>query len=180
MALISAGADDQAALVDEIAVMDRRLWLAAVATLPVFTLAMGPMIGLPISDFVRPMTSAVIQLALASVVMFGPGLLLLAKGLRSIRTRQLNMFTLIALGTATAWAWSVAVLVAIAHSDGSLGGVHDLYFESVSVILTLVLVGQVLELRAQGRTRASLLDLLDLAPDTAPGTGPLGPTCQNA
>lgn len=152
----------------ELAEMTRRLWVGGFATLPVFALAMGEhLFGW------RPLTSALsngVQFVLASFVVIWAGAPFFARGWRSIVSRHLNMFTLIAIGTGAAWAFSVAATLAPglfpagfrAH-DGTVG----VYFEAAAVIVVLVLFGQVLELRARENTGGAIRGLLDLAPRTA-------------
>jgi len=113
--------------------------------------------------------SAWLQFCLATPVVLWCGWPLLARGWQSLRTRHLNMFTLIGLGVAVAYGFSVVATLAPATVPHAFrhGGGASLYFESAAMIVTLVLLGQVLELRARGRTSAALRALLDLAPRMA-------------
>ena len=147
--------------------MQRRFRVSAVLTLPVFALAMGEMlpgVSLPAEQ------SAWLQLALATPVVLWGGLPFFTRGWASLANRSLNMFTLIALGTGAAYLYSLAaVLIPGVFPDSVRGasGEVPIYFEAAAVIVTLVLLGQVLELRARGRTGAALRSLLELAPQTA-------------
>ncbi len=149
----------------------RRFWVSLVFTVPVFVLAMGEMVpGNPLAGRLSPRWLAIVQGLLAAPVVLWCGAPFFARGWASIRTRNLNMFTLIALGTGAAFAYSLAAILApgafpaaFRASDGSVA----VYFEAAAVIITLVLLGQVLELRARSRTGAAIRALLGLAPDTA-------------
>jgi len=164
----SAGEEEES---PELRAMTRRFWGSLVLTLPVFAAAMGEMLpGLALHRWLSPEASAWGQLALATPVVLWGGWPFFVRGARSLVTRQLNMFTLIAIGTGTAWAYSVVATVAPGVFPdafrGPEGGV-GVYFEAAAVIVTLVLLGQVLEGRARQRTGAALRDLLQLAPATA-------------
>ena len=159
----------------ELADMTRRLWIAALATAPVFGLAMGEHLfgWRPLSAFV----SNGLQLVLASLVVLWAGAPFFARGWQSVMSRHLNMFTLIAIGTGAAWLYSVAATLApgvfpagFRTPDGSVA----VYFEAASVIVVLVLVGQVLELRARASTGGAIRALLDLSPKIAHRLGPDG------
>jgi Cu+-exporting ATPase len=155
----------------ELVDMTRRFWIGAALTLPVLVLAMGPhVIGFPTHDLVAPRLSAWLQLVLSAPVVLWGGWPFFERGWRSIVTLRLNMFTLIAIGTGAAFLYSaVATLVPgvfPAAFRGPMGQV-DLYFEAAAVITVLVLLGQVLELRARERTGGALRALLNLAPKTA-------------
>ena len=162
--VVAGGEEDDTELRD----MTRRMWIGAALTLPVLVLAMGAMLpGAPAwlaSDAARWL-----QLVFSSPVVLWAGAPLLARGWRSVRTGHLNMFTLIAIGVGTAFAYSAVALVAPGLFPHALrhGGGVALYFESAAVIVVLVLLGQVLELRARQRTGSALRALLDLAPTTA-------------
>ena len=149
--------------------MTRRFWIGLVIALPVLALEMGGHVtglkmalGHPASNW--------IQFVLATPVVLWAGWPLLLRGWRSVLTRRLNMFTLIAMGTGIAWVYSVVATVApqafpAAFRDAE--GAVAVYFEAASVITVLVLLGQVLELRARETTSGAIRALLDLAPKTA-------------
>jgi len=149
--------------------MTLRFWVAAALTLPVFLMSMLPMLGVPVGRWLGPTIEPWLQLALATPVVFWAGWPFFERGFRSIVTGHLNMFTLIAIGTGAAYFYSlVAVLfpAAIPHQFRHDGGV-PVYFEAAAVIITLVLLGQLLELRARHRTGAAIRELLSLAPPVA-------------
>jgi P-type Cu+ transporter len=148
--------------------MKRRFLVSAVLTLPLFVLAMAGMAGWAPAR-VSWATAPWAQFVLATPVVLWCGWPLLVRGARSLATRRLNMFTLIGLGVVVAYgysAWAMVAPSAVPHAFRH-GGQVALYFESAAMIVTLVLLGQVLELRARGRTGAALRALLDLAPKTA-------------
>jgi Cu+-exporting ATPase len=160
------GADD-----DELVRMRRRLIVSAALTVPLFLLAMGEMLpGDPIGHAFGATTLLAMQLVLATPVVLWGGAPFFQRGVHSVRTRRLNMFTLIALGTAAAYGYSVVATFAPSLFPPAMRGhrgVVSVYFEAAAVITTLVLLGQVLELRARSRTRGALQSLLQLAPKTA-------------
>jgi Cu+-exporting ATPase len=148
--------------------MARRLRIAVVFTVPLFLLAMSDLIpGQPVQTALGHRLLAWIQLALATPVVLWCGWPFFQRGWTSIRTGRLNMFTLIALGTGVAYGYSLVATLApgLVPSSGAHG--VPIYFEAAGVITALVLVGQVLELRARSRTGAALRALLGLAPKTA-------------
>ena len=153
----------------ELADMSRRFWIGLALAAPVFVLEMGshiPGLALPIDHRL----SSWIQFALASPVVLWAGFPFYQRGWASIRSRHLNMFTLIAMGVGVAWTYSVAAVFAPgafppAFNDAM--GTVPVYFEAAAVITVLVLLGQVLELRARERTSGAINALLDLAPKTA-------------
>jgi heavy metal translocating P-type ATPase len=147
----------------------RRFWIGLALTLPVFALEMGGhMAGL--GHLIERGTSNWLQLLLASPVVLWAGWPFFVRGWQSLVNRSLNMFTLIALGTGVAWAFSVVATVAPGVFPPAFRG-HDgsvaVYFEAAAVIVVLVLLGQVLELRARERTGGAIRALLDLAPAMA-------------
>ena len=148
--------------------MQRRFWIALALTVPLVLYAMAGMGGLLPATLAGASLSWV-QFALATPVVLWCGWPLLTRGWRSLATRQLNMFTLIGLGVGVAYGFSVVATLAPALLPESLrhGGHAALYYESAAMIVTLVLLGQVLELRARHRTGAALRALLDLAPKQA-------------
>ncbi len=148
--------------------LTRRLWIGGALTLPVFLLAMGHLFPSAPHWLMGPI-SRWTQFALATPVALWAGWPFLARGWRSLVTRQLNMFTLIALGVSAAYFYSAAAMLApgaFPQTLGQMGG-PGIYFEAAAVIVTLILVGQVLEIRARHRTGAALRALQDLAPKTA-------------
>ncbi|MEE9609293.1 MAG: copper-translocating P-type ATPase [Myxococcota bacterium] len=151
----------------ELAGMQRRFWVSLALSLPVFLLAMSEMVpGLA----VPAQASVWLQLLLATPVVLWGGWPFFERGAASLATRRFNMFTLIALGTGAAYGYSVAAALApgvFPDSFRTAQGHVAVYFEAAAVIVTLVLLGQVLELRARSRTGAALHALLELAPKTA-------------
>ena len=145
--------------------MTRRMWLGAVLALPVFVLAMGHLFsGAP--HWFMGEASRWTQFALTTPVVLWAGCPFFVRGARSLRTGRLNMFTLIALGVGAAFAYSAVAMFAPGLFPVETGGV-GLYFEAAAVIVVLVLVGQVLELRARARTGGAIRELLDLSPAIA-------------
>jgi len=153
----------------ELVDMTRRFWVSLVLTLPVFALAMGEMVAPELVARLSAPERLWTQLVLAAPVVLWGGWPFFVRGWQSIVTRSLNMFTLIALGTAAAFGYSVfAVLVPDALPHGMRhGGAPPVYFEAAAVITTLILLGQVLELRARSATSGAIRALLGLAPKTA-------------
>jgi P-type Cu+ transporter len=155
----------------ELGDMHRRLVASAIVTIPLFLLGMSDLLpGDPFGHAISGRVLTWIQLALATPVVAWGGAPFFARGWQSLRTWNLNMFTLIALGTGAAFGYSViATLLPGVFPPSMLGhrGVPDVYFEAAGVITTLVLLGQVLELRARGRTSDAIRSLLALAPKTA-------------
>ncbi len=150
--------------------MKRRLRIAAMLTLPVFLLEMGGHVWPGLHDLVRPAVSGWIQFALATPVVLWAGAPFFARGWVSLRTRRLNMFTLIAMGIGVSWGYSVVATLFPAlfpQAFRGMDGAIAVYFEAAAVITLLVLLGQVLELRARDRTSGAIRALLDLAPKTA-------------
>ncbi len=155
----------------ELVDMRRRFWVALALSAPVFTISMGEMLpGNPLFSWANPAWLRYAQFFLATPVVLWAGWPFIERAYRSFLNRSLNMFTLIGVGTLTAWTFSVVALLAPQVFPASFhdhAGQVALYFESAAVIVTLVLVGQVLELRARSRTSDALRALLDLAPPTA-------------
>ena len=149
--------------------MTRRFWISAVLTAPLLVITMGEMLP-GVAALVGGGWNPWAQLVLAAPVVLWAGWPFFLRGWKSVVTRNLNMFTLIAIGTATAFLYS---LVAVGAPEIFPAGFRDtsgqvgLYFEAAAVIITLVLLGQVLELRARERTGGALRALLDLAPKVA-------------
>lgn len=154
----------------ELADMTRRFWIGLALTVPVFALEMGSHLVPALHHIVPPNVSAWVQLVLATPVVLWAGWPFFERGWQSLVTRNLNMFTLIALGTGVAYLYSLVAVLAPglfpADFRGMDGGVA-VYFEAAAVITVLVLLGQVLELRAREQTSGAIKALLDLAPKTA-------------
>ena len=155
----------------ELADMTRRFWLGVALTVPLLAVAMGDMLpGRPIERIIGPMYATWIQLVLATPVVLWAGWPFFARGWQSIVVRSPNMFTLIALGVSMAYLESVLATVAPQIFPSAFrehGNRVAAYFEAAAVIVTLVLLGQVLELRARSRTSSAIRALLGLAPKTA-------------
>ena len=163
--------------------MTRRFWIGTVLTVPVIVLEMGRHLIDPLYDAIPSDVSAWAQLLLATPVVLWGGWPFFVRGWQSVRTRNLNMFTLIAMGTGIAWIYSIIATLApgifpaafrndvTEMSDGMIvaagAGSVDVYFEAAAVITVLVLLGQVLELRAREQTSGAIKALLNLAPKTA-------------
>ena len=154
----------------ELIEMTRRFWIGLALALPVFLLEMGGHLFPAIHHLVPMRTSIWIQLILATPVVLWAGAPFFERGWASVKSRNLNMFTLIAMGTGVAWIYSmIAALVpsAFPPPPRSADGTVPVYFEAAAVITVLVLLGQVLELRARERTSGAIKALLELAPRTA-------------
>jgi Cu+-exporting ATPase len=154
----------------ELVDMTRRFWIAALLGLPVFVFAMGDMVlGMGLGGRVDMRVTNWIGLICATPVVLWAGWPFFERGWASIVNRHTNMFTLIALGVGAAYLFSVAATVSPqAFPEGfRVHGVVETYFDTAVVITVLVLLGQVLELRARGRTSAAIRQLLGLAPKTA-------------
>jgi len=142
----------------ELADMTRRFWVALVLSIPVVILGMGGDLVPAIHDLVSPRASTWVQFVLATPVVLWAGLPFFQRGWISVRTLKLNMFTLIAMGTGVAWLFSVVATLApgIFPDAFRMDGAVDVYFEAAAVITTLVLLGQVLELRAREQTSGAI------------------------
>ncbi|MGJ5024224.1 heavy metal translocating P-type ATPase [Bradyrhizobium oligotrophicum] len=153
----------------ELADMTRRFWIGAVLSAPVVVLEMGGhLVGG--HGLIDPVLSNWIQFALATPVVLWAGWPFFVRGWQSVQTRNLNMFTLIAMGTGVAYVYSVIATLAPQAFPPAFrghGGAVAVYFEAASVITVLVLLGQVLELRAREATSGAIKALLQLAPKTA-------------
>ncbi len=162
-----AGDDESAELTE----MTRRFWVSVTLSLPLLVFVMGDMLpGQPLRHVLSSRLIAWLQLALATPVVLWGGWPFFQRGWTSVMNRSLNMFTLIALGTGMAYVYSVvgAVMPGIfPESFRAHGGEVGLYFEAAAVITALVLLGQVLELRARSQTSSAIKALLGLAPKTA-------------
>lgn len=148
----------------------RRFWIGAVLTLPLAIIAMGPMLGLPISAWIGERTTRWAELVLATPVILWSGWPFLVRGWNSFRSMNLNMFSLIGMGVSAAYIFSVVAVLApglfppgFRDHTGQVG----VYFEAGAVIVVLVLLGQILELGARERTGSAIRSLMDLAAKTA-------------
>ena len=160
----------------ELVDMTRRFRIGLALTVPVLVLAMGGHL-LGLDELIEPHTSNWLQLLFATPVVLWAGWPFFVRGWRSVITRNLNMFTLIAMGTGVAWVSSVAATVfpeAFPPGFRDNDGAVPVYFEAAAVITVLVLLGQVLELKARERTSGAIRALLDLAPRTARRVRPDG------
>ncbi len=148
----------------------RRLWVSAVLSLPLLLIAMGPMVGLPVREWLGEGLAAWLELALASPVVLWAAQPFFRRGYDSLVNRSPNMWTLISVGVGAAYAYSVAATLLpdlFPHGMAGHGGGVPVYFEAAAVIVALVFVGQVLELKARERTGSAIRALLDLSPKTA-------------
>ena len=148
----------------------RRLWVSGLAAIPLLILTMGPMVGLPIRQWLGETLSLYLEFALATPVVLWAAAPFFHRGWTSIRTWNLNMWTLIMIGVGTAYLYSTVATFLPGLFPAGLqmeGGHMPVYFEAAVVIVALVFVGQVLELRARERTGDAIRALLDLAPKTA-------------
>ncbi|HUN45978.1 MAG TPA: heavy metal translocating P-type ATPase [Stellaceae bacterium] len=171
MALEPAGVSEETGPSAELLDMRRRFWIGAALALPVVVLEMGGHLpGLGLHHLIPPWISVWIQFLLATPVVLWGGAPFFARGWASVRNRSLNMFSLIALGTGAAYLYSLAATFAPGLFPAALqgeGGVIAVYYEAAAVITVLVLLGQVLELRAREQTGGAIRALLNLAPKTA-------------
>jgi Cu+-exporting ATPase len=155
----------------ELTAMSRRFWVSLILTAPVFLIAMGDILpGQPLAQLASMRTLVWIQLMLATPVVLWGAWPFFVRGVRSVVNRSLNMFTLIGMGVAVAYVYSlIATLLPdiFPSSFRDAEGNVAVYFEAAAVIVTLVLLGQVLELRARTKTGAAIKMLLGLAPKTA-------------
>jgi Cu+-exporting ATPase len=163
--LATAAAGRSPELID----MSRRFWVAVLLAAPVFALEMGGHLA-NLHEFVGRQWSSWLQFLLATPVVLWAGWPFFVRAWQSLLTRNLNMFTLIAMGTGVAWLYSVVAILwpgsfptGFRDADGTV----PVYFEAAAVITVLVLLGQVLELRAREQTSGAIHALLDLAPKTA-------------
>ena len=150
----------------ELADMTRRFWIGLALSVPVMALEMSGHFG---AHWFTPMVSNFIQLAFATPVVLWAGWSFFVRGAQSLATRNLNMFTLIAMGTGVAYVYSAAATLVPGIFPGAFRshGAPAVYFEAAGMITVLVLIGQVLELRARAATSGAIRALLDLAPKTA-------------
>jgi P-type Cu+ transporter len=152
----------------ELKAMTRRFWIGAALTVPVFALGMLHLVPAFIHVANAPW-SRWTQFLLSAPVVWWAGWPFFVRGARSLRSRHWNMFTLIALGVGAAWIYSTVAILAPGIFPAAMRehGVVDVYFEAAAVIVVLVLLGQVLELRARERTSGAIKALLNLSPPTA-------------
>ena len=171
---VAAGEEDTSELDD----MARRFWVSAVLTVPLFVYAMVEMIpGQPLAHAVPAGWQPWIQLLLAAPVVLWGGWPFFVRGIRSVRSRNLNMFTLIALGVGVAFVFSLIATLAPEIFPAAFRNMHgsvSVYYEAAAVITTLVLLGQVLELKARSRTSGAIRALLELTPPMARRIGSAG------
>ncbi|WP_038166687.1 HAD-IC family P-type ATPase, partial [Verrucomicrobium sp. BvORR106] len=174
-----AGADEPEDDNAELRDMTRRMWISTVLSLPVFILAMTHLLpGQGHGSWADSEPSRWLQFALSTPVVLWAGWPFFRRGWRSLTTLNFNMWTLISLGVAAAYLYSVVAMLAPGWFPESLRTGHDgsvgVYFEAAAVIIVLVILGQVLELRARSRTGSAIKALLNLAPPTARRIGTHG------
>lgn len=148
----------------------RRFWVSLACAVPLVILSMGPMVGLPIRDWIGARIATYLELTLATPVVLWAARPFFERGWMSLRTGHYNMWTLIMLGVGAAYLYSVVATLFPGFFPMEFGGHHAdvaVYFEAAAVIVTLVFVGQILELRARERTGDAIRALMSLAPKTA-------------
>jgi len=164
---VVVGEEDTSELDD----MTRRFWVSLIFTVPLFAYAMGEMIpGQPLTGLVPVTWSQWLQLLFAAPVVLWGGWPFLVRAVQSVRTMNLNMFTLIGLGVTVAFVYSLVATLVPGIFPGTFrnaAGEVAVYYEAAAVITTLVLLGQVLELNARSQTSGAIRALLELAPPTA-------------
>lgn len=154
----------------ELVEFTRRMWVCAVLSLPLLIISMGPMLGLPVRELIGETNARWLEFILATPVVVWAARPFFVRAWNSLVNRSPNMWTLIGLGTGAAYLFSVVALFfpnVFPDAFRMMNGEVALYFEASAVIITLVFVGQVLELRAREQTGSALKALLDLAPKTA-------------
>ena len=147
-----------------------RFWVSAVCSVPLLVITMGPMVGLPVRDWLGEQAAIWLEFLLATPVVLWAALPFFKRGIESFKNRSPNMWTLITIGVGAAYLYSVIAILfpeIFPHSFRGHGGSVPVYFEAAAVIVALVFLGQVLELRARERTGSAIRALLDLAPKTA-------------
>jgi P-type Cu+ transporter len=171
MALEPVGATEESGRSPELIDMTRRFWIGTVLSVPTVILEMGAHFpGLNFHRYIAPQLSIWLQFLLATPVVLWAGWPFFVRGWASVRNRSLNMFSLIALGVGAAYLYSLAATFAPGLFPAGLqreGGIIPVYYEAAAVITVLVLLGQVLELRAREQTGSAIRALLNLAPKTA-------------
>ena len=148
----------------------RRFWVSAICSIPLLVVTMGPMLGLPVREWIGEQRTVWLEFILATPVVLWAALPFFKRGVDSFKNRSPNMWTLIMIGVGAAYLYSVVAILfpdIFPHSFRGHGGSVPVYFEAAAVIVTLVFLGQVLELRARERTGSAIRALLDLAPKTA-------------
>lgn len=164
---VVAGEEDTSELDD----MTRRFWVSVLLTLPLVLYVMGDMLpGRPLESLVAPGWGQWLEFVLAAPVVLWGGWPFFVRGAQSVRSRHLNMFTLIALGVGVAFLYSLVAVAApgiFPDAFRAASGEVAVYFEAAAVIVTLVLLGQVLELKARSQTSGAIRALLELAPPLA-------------
>ena len=158
----------------ELADFTRRMWISAAAAVPLVILTMGAFVGLPVRDWIGHRLAGYLEFALATPIVLWAAWPFFQRGWASVTNRSPNMWTLISIGVAAAYGYSVVATflpgvfpAAYQMGMGQMGMGVGTYYEAAVVIVTLVFVGQVLELRARERTGDAVRALLDLAPKTA-------------
>ena len=154
---------------EELTDFTRRMWISAAAAVPLVILTMGELVALPVRDWIGHQTASYLEFVLATPIILWAAVPFFRRGWDSVVNRSPNMWTLISLGVAAAYLYSLVAtfLPGIFPEQYRMGHGVGTYFEAAVVIVTLVFVGQVLELRARERTGDAIRALLDLAPKTA-------------
>ena len=154
---------------EELTDFTRRMWISAAAAVPLVILTMGELVALPVRDWIGHQTASYLEFVLATPIILWAALPFFRRGWDSVVNRSPNMWTLISLGVAAAYLYSLVAtfLPGVFPEQYRMGHGVGTYFEAAVVIVTLVFVGQVLELRARERTGDAIRALLDLAPKTA-------------
>jgi len=154
----------------ELVDFSRRFWIGAALAVPLLVLTMGALVGLPVREWLGERTTVWLEFLLATPVVLWCAAPFFVRGVASVRTLNLNMWTLIAIGVGAAYSYSVVATLAPGIFPQAFRGAEGavaVYYEAAAVIVVLVLLGQVLELRARERTGGAIRALLDLAPKTA-------------
>ena len=154
---------------EELTDFTRRMWISAAAAVPLIVLTMGELVALPVRDWIGHQTASYLEFVLATPIILWAALPFFRRGWDSVLNRSPNMWTLISLGVGAAYLYSLVAtfLPGVFPDQYRMGHGVGTYFEAAVVIVTLVFVGQVLELRARERTGDAIRALLDLAPKTA-------------